>query len=330
MGEPPESVEAQAWLAGARPRVSVDEVTATAQERWGLGGFVAELGSHQDRNFLFESTRGRVVVRIANPAWKRTALEAQTAAMQAAASSDVIVPTLVHAVAPERFGGREYLAHVVTYIEGESLFDRSGLGPADFKPLGTAAGEMVRTLSGFTHPGAVRDSEWDLRSASAVLAEKSPALREAVNPSLARIADLESRLPVQVIHGDISDSNVLITPAQEVAVIDFGDIGVSWRCAELAVAAACVLGKTGDDAAAVLAVVEAFAGRVALTDDELSAVWPLVVVRTAVLLATGDGVEGEPNAYTRDREAFERAAFAAALALDGDETSRRIRAAGRT
>ncbi len=172
---------------------------------------------------------------------------------------------------------------------------------------------MARTLSGFTHPGAVRDSEWDLRSAGAVLEEKNPSLREAVGSSLDRVAAVGSRLPVQVIHGDISDSNVLLTPTDEVAVIDFGDVGVSWRCGELAVAAACVLGKTPDDVAAVLALVESFVSRVALTDDELSAVWPLIVVRTAVLLATGDDDEGEPNAYTRDREAFEQAAFAAAI-----------------
>jgi Ser/Thr protein kinase RdoA (MazF antagonist) len=328
MDQPPDDRPAQTWLAGARPRVSVDEVTSTARERWGLGAFVTELGSHQDRNFLFESPRGRVIVKIANPAWKRSALEAQTAAMQAAAASDVVVPTLVHEVTTARFGEQEYLAHVVTFIEGEPLFERPTLDLAGSGALGLAAGEMVRSLAGFSHPGAVRDSEWDLRSAGAVLEEKDPSLRHAVSASLARVAGLGSSLPIQVVHGDISDSNVLVTPGDEVAVIDFGDIGVSWRCGELAVAAACVLGKTDDDVAAVSAVVEAFAHRVRLTDAELGAVWPLMVVRTAVLLATGDDAEGEPNAYTRDREVFERAAFTAALALDAGEMSRLIRTAG--
>jgi Ser/Thr protein kinase RdoA (MazF antagonist) len=327
MDQPPESSEAQAWLAGARPRVSVDEVTLIAQERWGLDAFVTELGSHQDRNFLFESSHGRVIVKIANRSWQRAALEAQTAALRTAAASDVVVPTLVQDVTTARFGGQEYLAHVVTFIEGETLFDRWALGSAESRALGLAAGEMVRTLSGFAHPGTVRDSEWDLRSADAVLEQKDPALREAVSPSLARVAALSSRLPVQVIHGDISDSNVLMTRTDEVAVIDFGDLGVSWRCAELAVGAACVLGKSPDVVAAVAAVVRSFAERVALTEDELSAVWSLIVVRTAVLLATGDDDGGEPNAYTREREAFERAGFAAAQALDADEMERLIRGA---
>ena len=330
MDKPSESSEVQTWLAGARPRVSVDEVTATAQGRWGLGAFVKELGSHQDRNFLFESSRGPVIVKIANPSWQRAALDAQTAAMRTAAASDVVVPTLVQEVTTERFGDQEYLAHVVTFIEGETLFDRSAVGPAECRALGLAAGEMVRTLSGFSHPGAVRESEWDLRSAEAVLEQKNPALREAVSPSLARVAALSTRLPIQVIHGDISDSNVLLTRTDEVAVIDFGDIGVSWRCAELAVGAACVLGKTTDDVDAVIAVVESFADRITLTEDELSAVWSLMVLRTAVLLATGDDGGGEPNAYTREREAFERAGFAAAQALDADQMERRIhRAASR-
>jgi len=327
MDEPSESSEVQTWLAGARPRVSADEVTATAQGRWGLGAFVKELGSHQDRNFLFESARGPVIVKIANPSWQRAALDAQTAAMRTAAASDVVVPTLVQEVTTERFVDQEYLAHVVTFIEGETLFDRSAVGPAECRALGLAAGEMVRTLSGFSHPGAVRESEWDLRSAEAVLEQKNPALREAVSPSLDRVAALSTRLPIQVIHGDISDSNVLLTRTDEVAVIDFGDIGVSWRCAELAVGAACVLGKTTDDVDAVIAVVESFADRITLTEDELSAVWSLMVLRTAVLLATGDDDGGEPNAYTREREAFERAGFAAAQALDADQMERRIRSA---
>jgi Ser/Thr protein kinase RdoA (MazF antagonist) len=121
---------------------------------------------------------------------------------------------------------------------------------------------------------------------------------------------------------------VLLTPAGKVAVIDFGDVGVSWRCAELAVAAACVLARTADDAGAVAAVVSSFAEHVTLTDDELVAVWPLVVVRTAVLLATGDD-DADPNDYTREREAHERAAFAAVQALDADEMTRVIREAAR-
>ncbi len=81
-----------------------------------------------------------MIVKIANPAWKPSALEAQTAALRAAAASDVVVPTLVHDVTRVLFGDRDYLAHVVTFIEGESLFDRSStLGSADCRALGTGS-----------------------------------------------------------------------------------------------------------------------------------------------------------------------------------------------
>lgn len=328
MDEPAERGRPHSWLAGARPRVDVAEIAATAHARWGLGDFVVELGSHQDRNLLFESPHGRVVVKVANVAWERSALEAQAAALQAVSHSDVLVPAVVRRVAKERFGDHEYWTQVVTFIEGESLFDRAALDPAGCRAIGTAAGETARALAGFAHPGAVRDSEWDLRAAGRVLEGKSPSLRDAVEPFLDRVAVQGSGLPVQVIHGDVTDSNVLVTPAGDLAVIDFGDVGESWRCAELAVAAASVLGKTDDDVSAVLAVVESFTRRVPLADDELSALWSLVVLRVAVLLATGDGDDDEPNAYTRAREAFERQAFSAALALDADEMARLIRDAG--
>jgi Ser/Thr protein kinase RdoA (MazF antagonist) len=156
MDGPSTGGDAAPGLAGARPGVTADEVAVVAQARWRLGAFVRELGSHQDRNFLFESPAGRVVVKVANSAWPREALEAQIAAMTAAAASEAVVPTLVQGVVPERFGDGEYLVHVVTFVEGEPLFDRSDLGPSGYRPLGTAAGEMVRALSGFAHPGAVR------------------------------------------------------------------------------------------------------------------------------------------------------------------------------
>ena len=61
----------------------------------------------------------------------------------------------------------------------------------------------------------------------------------------------------------------------------------------------------------VLAVVESFVAHAALSDAELTAVWPLVVLRTAVLVASSAeqvAIDGG-NAYTEARQAEEVRAF---------------------
>ena len=116
---------------------------------------------------------------------------------------------------------------------------------------------------------------------------------EATTEVKASIAAFVDALPVQAIHGDATDDNVVgpLDAAGRVrpdGVIDFGDLVRSWRIGELAVTCCSILHHRPDDAFAVLHAIRAFDARVRLTDAEIAVLWPLMVLRGAVLVASGE------------------------------------------
>src|SRR5690606_7797155 len=82
-----------------------------------------------------------------------------------------------------------------------------------------------------------------------------------------------------------------------------------------------------DDARSALAAVRAFDLRVPLTDDDITALWPLVVLRCAVLVVSGEhqvGIEAD-NDYAVDRTDHEWRQFETATSLGWGEAEDAIR-----
>ncbi|GAB7005971.1 aminotransferase [Nocardioides sp. AN3] len=329
----------------ARPVLTSEDAAQIAARLWGLTGPITELGSQQDRNFRVEAAGGSVVLKVANASARRSELEAQHAALDAAAAAGLRVPAVVPSLTGEpvetvEVGGQRLLVRVLTYVDGTSLLELTGFDVDRCRLLGATAGAVVAALAHVEHPGTRRRSQWDLRLAADVLASLEGHLPTHVRAELLEAtADAGDRLGIvaaelreQVIHGDLTDDNAVLGDHGDVGVIDFGDVMTSWRVAELAVTASSVLGKTSDDVSAVLAVVEAFTGRAMLTDAELSAAWPLMVLRTGVLVASSAeqvDLDGG-NDYTQARQAEEVRAFQRAAALDADEMTWLIRASGQS
>ncbi|MEH3076738.1 MAG: hypothetical protein PGN11_08640 [Quadrisphaera sp.] len=94
---------------------------------------------------------------------------------------------------------------------------------------------------------------------------------------------------MQVGHFDVTDDNVLRRDGATVpdAVIDFGDTTASWRVGDIAVTASSVLHHDGASPESALPAIRAFDDQRHLTDAEITALWPLVVLRGAVLVLSG-------------------------------------------
>ena len=133
---------------------------------------------------------------------------------------------------------------------------------------------------------------------------------------------MRDALRVQVIHGDISDDNVVASAGGEITgVIDFGDVATSWTVAELAVACAAVLHHDPRDPWRCSRRSPASPRCCRSTDAELGALWPLVQLRAAVLVASGEqqvALDGAGNAYADENRRHEWLAFAAAEGLDAE------------
>lgn len=326
----------------SRPRVTAAQAEQVAARYGTVIAPLVELGSQQDRNFLIETAQGRFVLKLANAATGAAELEAQHLALRELAAAGLGVPLPVAdadgaELTTTEVEGERLLTRLLTFVEGEPLIDAEDFGAEHAAVLGDTAGRVVAALVDFDHPGLHRRNQWDLRLAGDVVAAlldhvpdqgRRARLAAAREEALRRLAPVAGRLREQTIHADITDDNVVRDASGRVGVIDFGDLQRSWRIAELAATCAATLTRDPDPML-LLGAVEAFAAHVALDDDELTALWPLVWLRTAVLVVSGEqqvALDGD-NEYADIRRAAEWRSFAVASSWDPDEMDALIRAA---
>ncbi len=294
----------------ANPEISLERAREIVRDAYGRDGDLALLGSQQDYNVRVGATGdtiGRTVLKVANSAFHARELEAQNAAMSwvACRVPDTCLPVVVPAldgteISTIDVAGESCAVRMVTYVEGEVLAAAPYLSPAALTGLGDLVAAMSAALADFDHDGLDRTLQWDLRQANRVVDlllphVSDPARVAALTAAVARseaVLAVSAALPVQPIHGDLTEDNVVgrhddagrIVPG---GVIDFGDLARSWRIGDLAVACASLLYRSDADPMAVLPVIRGFDARLSLTDHEIDALWPLVVERAAVLVVSG-------------------------------------------
>ncbi|HST84002.1 MAG TPA: aminotransferase [Kineosporiaceae bacterium] len=323
------------------PDIGEPEAADLARELFGLEVRARALGSHQDRNFLLHGLPGqpRVLLKIANPSTSEAELVAQSLAAGHLAERE---PTLrVPRTRPGLNGalvsaftlqGQTLHARVLDFIDGDPLSGSGYLTPAAVRGIGTMAGRVARAFADFEIGGVERPHQWDLRRAPDVLAALAPevadgALRAELERAAAAawslLAPLADTLPVQVVHGDLTDDNVVAPPAPPGTVrvpdgvIDFGDLNRSWAISEIAVTLSSLLHHAGGSVPTVLpALVEYHAVR-PVSRSEAEALWPLVVLRAAVLVASAHQVlaANPENDYAAANLVHEKAIFERAVEL---------------
>ena len=292
------------------PQVSEEQAKQILHDHYGLRAHAKSLGSQQDQNFTVTTDGGMMVgvLKIANPAFNETELSAQDLAADLIAASEpqlrvaVPLPNIAGEKCTPISGLVDGTAYVrlLRYLPGGTLLQSGYLSPTVAAGLGEVAGRVSRALAGFTHPGLDRILQWDLRHGADVVAElishvshqpHRRALEAAAQQSWSRIAPLAEDLPRQAVHLDLTDANVVVSRdhggVHADGVIDFGDLTDSWAVSELAITASCVLGHVGSDPTSVLPVIRAFNDIRPLSAVEAEVLWPLLVLRTAVLIVSG-------------------------------------------
>lgn len=294
-------------LAGLRrPNVTVELAQTIAQQYFGVTAVsVLELGSNQDRNFLLTHPDGsRSVLKIDNAVFPLVEIEAQNEAMNTCVAAGVSVAHVIRnadgALVRTVFDadGVQHFARRFQYVPGTSLLDAQYLSAVMMQHVGTLTGKVSATLTNFTHPGLERKTQWDLRVAGQVCEgllesirdeNRREKVRAALKAAQRSLEDM-SELPVQAVHGDVTDDNIMWGGPQDPAkltVLDFGDVATGWRVGELAITLSSLLHHTAERPLDVLIAARAFHQQQALTSDEVSALWPLVVLRACVLVASG-------------------------------------------
>ena len=326
-----------------RPAVDERQAAELALRHFGLEAEAVELGSNQDRNFLLTSGDGRRhVLKFDNAAFGEAELRSQNQAVGLFASGAVGAEVSAARVLPGLDGHTLQLAtgagdtvrhlRLFEFVEGGTLVDAGYLGDATLAGLGSLAASVSLTLEKFEHPGLERELQWDLRRGFGVVQRLLPAITDgakaravaaAAESARALLAPLGDALRVQPLHGDLTDDNIVgfrIDPESGRArgtVIDFGDLGHGWRVAELAVLCSSLLHHRPDQPLSVLAAAAAFHRENPLSEAEARALWPLLVLRAAVLIASGweqVGLEAD-NDYAAERMDHEWTIFESATAM---------------
>ena len=212
------------------PQVSEAQAEEILAAHYGLRASATSLGSQQDKNFVVTGTDGDIigVLKVANPAFNATELEAQDLAAELIAEAD---PSLRIAVPLPNLAGEKCTAitglvdgtayvRLLRYLPGGTLLESGYLSPAAVAGLGEVAGRVSRALEGFSHPGLDRALQWDLCYGADVVAElishvADPSRRariEAVaRDAWSRIEPLSDELRRQAAHLDLTDANVVIS-----------------------------------------------------------------------------------------------------------------------
>ena len=305
------------------PRVDEEWARRVVRESFGIDAVAHSLGSNQDANFLLRTPAGEpvAVLKVSNPAFTADEVSVQDDAADrvAAACPELRVAQVLRSgdgvaqrVTVATPDGPA-VARLIRFLDGGTLFDKGYLDPRSVARLGEVAAKVDLALAEINEgDGLDRVLQWDLRYADrtiATLGSSLPAARRAeIESAAARawqlLAPLVPDLPVQVVHLDLTDDNsVLGTDGLVDGLIDFSDLTRTWTVSELAIAISSVLHHPGAEPASVLPAVRAYHALRPLSAAEVEAIWPLVVLRGAVLVASGChqvAVDGD-NGYAEAR-----------------------------
>jgi len=314
---------------------------------------------------------GWFVLKICRAEYALVELEAQNAAMRHLSGVDLdcrvpkVIPSLNgKEIIPLEIRGQQYRARLLSYLDGQPLaqcFDSDNAHTASaISALGTFCAKITLNLADFNHPGLSRSLQWDLRRAGPVVAYllslaghvgqlERTRLSEAMSVALERIQLVADKLRVQAVHHDLTGDNILVSSSSNGGsiipdgVIDFGDVMYGCVAGDLAVTCAWLLqfvsvpGKHDDGMATdsvaecILPAVRAYHAVFTLRSEELQALWPLIVARAVVLVASSERqLAIDPsNEYVRRNLEYEWRIFDVAAGVDAQRMGDTVLEVGR-
>jgi Ser/Thr protein kinase RdoA (MazF antagonist) len=325
-------------------RVSTGEAEQLAATAWGIVGSATELPAEVDQNFRLETTGATYLLKIVPSDEDEQLTDLVTSALlhvagrTGAADVQEVVSSLAggSVVCFDDSSGLQRRARMTTFLEGQLLRSVTVDDELRYR-MGAALAGLALALRDFDHPAAGRDLSWDLRHAGrmrAMLAEldeseRRRSLLACLDAFDAEIVPRLDRLPVQVIHNDLSRDNTVLGPDGRLGVIDFGDIVRTQRINDVAVAMADHLDPGEGDFISALELARGYAAVEPLLAEELELLYELVHTRIVSRIVGG---EWRASRFPENREYLARnvdrlwQVFAALPAKPSAEDSARLAA----
>jgi len=277
------------------PQVPPDALATLVRTHWGLTGALHPLTSERDQNHRLDTGTAGYTLKLANPAEPAALTDFQTQALLHTAhhAPDLPTPRVIptpdgHHILPTPDGALRLL----TWLPGTPLAHLPRT-PALATSIGRALGQLDATLARFHHPAADHHLLWDIRN-TPDLAPLTGALPDDLRPRIiaflthftTHIAPALAQLPRQVIHGDFNPHNLLADhekPTHLTGILDFGDMTLSHRICDLAVAASYLIDPT-DPPSLLIPLTTAYHQANPLTEKELQLLPDLITARLITTL----------------------------------------------
>ncbi|MCL1595712.1 MAG: aminotransferase class III-fold pyridoxal phosphate-dependent enzyme [Actinomycetia bacterium] len=266
----------------------LDTYEAMARTYFGITGHATPLPGYDDTNVRIDTGNRKYVLRISDPETPLEVAELCDTAMEAAASAPFTTPRPIPVSDGSRtvVEARGTLVRLQTWVDGETYSHR-GHPPSVARSIGQTAAHMVEALSHMETDVVRSDTWWDLRHAietidTFIVHLHSSAQRQTIR-AVRRVLiseDLAS-LPQQVIHGDLNTGNLLLADDTVVGVIDFGDVRMSYRIAELAIACAYAMLGQDDPVTVANAACQGYREIADVAVCETRLLFPLILARLA-------------------------------------------------
>ncbi|MCU0647310.1 MAG: aminotransferase class III-fold pyridoxal phosphate-dependent enzyme [Gemmatimonadaceae bacterium] len=201
--------------------------------------------------------------------------------------------------------GESRLAWLLTALPGVAYALVRPHPPSLLGELGETVARLHGALADFRHPLLTRALKWDLTRAEwiadALDAIDDPVRRLRLAEIVARyraVLDVVRAQPVQAIHNDLNDWNLLVARDADgvprlTGLIDFGDVLEGPVVAELAIAGAYLVLDHPHPERALAAFVAGYNRVSPLTATQCDLLWPLLLMRLAVSVTNAAMVRQE-------------------------------------
>lgn len=290
---------AEALLRTKPPNVGVKLAELVAREHFGKGGKAQALAGERDRNFLISDPAGQdCVLKFYN-----SAEDTETRSLQHNALRHVHrrenrcpVPSIHQTLEGDdecfvSVDGAECAVAMIDLLPGINP------APADLNTslrmdVGKVVGLLSRALSDYDHPSSNRTILWDmmlvgeLRPLIVLIndAQRRSSLERWLSHFDRHVRPAAVQLPHQIIHNDLSLSNILVDAERRdrvVGIIDFGDIVRAPRINEFAIAASYFMTPDTDFISAMAEILSGASGSLRFTPDEVALMPDLIKARLA-------------------------------------------------
>ncbi|MCP4296315.1 MAG: aminotransferase class III-fold pyridoxal phosphate-dependent enzyme [Proteobacteria bacterium] len=310
------------------------------QNLWGIKGELAQLDGEYDLNFRIDSSH---ILKVMREGCDPDLVDLQCRALKHLSSHPLphVVPSkkgrLFETFTDET--GADRILWVIVNLNGKTW--------AEFRPktnsliheLGQIIGAFDQSLNGFYHPGLNREFKWHLPSGNWIADHLSlitdVGRQEIIKQILDEFSGITAKLdtlPVQAIHNDINDYNIIVTGSLQntptvSGIIDLGDMCLSPVICDLAIAAAYVVLGHPNPENALENLVKGFHRVNPLTQKEINMIWPLLRMRLAISVVNSTKMAAEkpddPYVVISQEPAWE---FLESGLVNSDLISARLRA----